>query len=143
MLEDEAPPPGVERGGGEAAPSFAAGGGIADRQPIAAAAAHPPSAAPAPPHQSSAPMSLDLPESSAAAVAKQAQALADAEVRHTLYLEVRSHVLAGWDRLPSGLSKSDLRELAVMAKARGDRRMYALCSCAEAGSMLRSIEVAV
>ena len=71
------------------------------------------------------------------------QALADAEVRHTLYLEVRSHVLAGWDRLPSGLSKSDLRELAVMAKARGDRRMYALCSCAEAGSMLRSIEVAV
>ena len=81
MLEDEAPPPGVERGGGEAAPSFAAGGGIADRQPIAAAAAHPPSAAPAPPHQSSAPMSLDLPESSAAAVAKQAQALADAAAR--------------------------------------------------------------
>jgi hypothetical protein len=70
------------------------------------------------------------------------QALADAEVRHTLYLEVRSHVLAGWDRLPSGLSGRDLRELAVMAKARGDRRMYALCSCAESDPLTRPVEAA-
>ena len=74
MLEDEAPPPGVERAGGGEAPGVAAGGGIDQRQPIAAAP-------PPPALQSSAPMSLDLPESSAAAVAKQAQALADAAAR--------------------------------------------------------------
>lgn len=82
MLEDDSPPPGVERvGGGEAPSSVSAGSGNdIDRRPIAAGAAPLPPPAPAP-HQSSAPMSLDLPESSAAAVAKQAQALADAAAR--------------------------------------------------------------
>lgn len=45
-----------------------------------------------------------------------------------LYLEVRRHLRAGWGQLPDGLTKRNLRELAVMAKARGDRRIHALCS---------------
>ena len=81
MLEDEAPPPGVERAAGGEAPNNASGGGI-DRPPIAAASLPLPLAGPSSALQSSAaPMSLDLPESSAAAVAKQAQALADAAAR--------------------------------------------------------------
>ena len=83
MLEDDAPPPGVERGAGggeEAPPNFAGGGSGIDR-PSIAAAPPPLSGSSAPLQSSTTPMSLDLPESSAAAVAKQAQALADARAR--------------------------------------------------------------
>ena len=56
------------------------------------------------------------------------RAQAEAEVRHRLYLEVRGHLRAGWDQLPDGLTQRNLRELAVMAKARSDHRIHALCS---------------
>ena len=61
------------------------------------------------------------------------QAQAEAEIRHGLYLEVRGHLKAGWDQLPQGLTRRNLRDLAVMAKARGDHRILALCSRSEPG----------
>ena len=47
--------------------------------------------------------------------------------RHLLYLRVRSHVAAGWDALPDGLSAADIRDLAAMACSRRDRTMQSLC----------------
>lgn len=61
------------------------------------------------------------------------QAQAEAELRHGLYLEVRGHLRAGWDQLPEGLTKRNLRDLAIMAKARGDHRIHALCSRSDLG----------
>jgi hypothetical protein len=55
------------------------------------------------------------------------QAQTEAEARHLLYLGVRGHLKAGWVQLPDGLTQRNLRELATMAKARGDRLIYALC----------------
>jgi hypothetical protein len=40
---------------------------------------------------------------------------------------------AGWDQLPEGLTKRNLRDLAIMAKARGDHRIHALCSRSDLG----------
>ena len=51
----------------------------------------------------------------------------ESEARHQLYLHVRGHVRAGWDALPEGLTPRNLRDLAVMAKARGDRLIHSLC----------------
>ena len=56
------------------------------------------------------------------------QAQAQAEARHLLYLRVRAHLKAGWDQLPEGLTERNFRDLAIMAKARSDHRMFALCS---------------
>ena len=47
--------------------------------------------------------------------------------RHLLYLRVRSHVAAGWDALPDGLSATDIRDLAAMACSRRDRTIQSLC----------------
>jgi hypothetical protein len=71
------------------------------------------------------------------------QAQAEAEIRHGLYLEVRGHLKAGWDQLPEGLTKRNLRDLAVMAKARGDHRIHALCSRADLGPVLSTNRVFV
>jgi hypothetical protein len=73
--------------------------------------------------------------SAAAARAKHSnrygpEAQIEAEARHLLYLEVRRHLKDGWEQLPEGLTPRNLRDLAVMAKARSDRRIHALCRSA-------------
>jgi hypothetical protein len=47
--------------------------------------------------------------------------------RHLMYLSVRSHLAAGWDTLPEGLSPTDVRDLATMAGSRRDRTMQSVC----------------
>jgi hypothetical protein len=65
------------------------------------------------------------------------EARTEGEARHLLYLEVRNHFKAGWDELPEGLTQRNLRDLAAMAKARNDHRIYALCRQADlAGAAL-------
>ncbi|MGZ3272600.1 MAG: hypothetical protein ACXU82_11795 [Caulobacteraceae bacterium] len=49
-----------------------------------------------------------------------------------LYLTVRRHLQAGWDQLPEGLTRRNLRDLAVMAKVRKDHRIRALCEAVAA-----------
>jgi len=76
-------------------------------------------------------MSIAGPDSATARLRRQnrygGEARTRADARHTLYLHVRGHLKAGWSELPEGLTHRNLSDLAVMAKARGDRRIYALC----------------
>ena len=60
------------------------------------------------------------------------QAQLEAEARHLLYLTVRGHLQAGWDQLPEGLTRRNLRDLAIMAKVRRDHRIRTLCEEAAA-----------
>jgi hypothetical protein len=63
------------------------------------------------------------------------EAHTQSEARHRLYLEIHGHIKAGWDELPEGLTQRNLRDLAVMAKARSDRRIYTLCRQAHLGEV--------
>ncbi len=56
--------------------------------------------------------------------------LAASAERHHLYLRVRDHIRAGWRDLPDDLTPRNLSELAVMARARGDKKIGSLLRCA-------------
>ena len=62
--------------------------------------------------------------------------LAASAERHHLYLRVRDHVRAGWSQLPDDLTPKNLSELAVMARARGDKKIGSLLRCAHHHAML-------
>jgi hypothetical protein len=80
-------------------------------------------------------MSIPGPDSSQARLQQQnrydGEARVESEARHQLYLDVREHIRAGWDELPEGLTRRNLRDLAAMAKSRKDHRIHALCRQAD------------
>jgi hypothetical protein len=67
---------------------------------------------------------------------------AAAAERHDLYMTVRSHLHAGWNQLPEGLTPANLSDLAVIARSRGDVKLGALCRFAHHAQIAASAEVA-